>query len=137
MARAQRRLLQEKVEKARQDPTKTHTLVVDYGQNMSLPHMGSIQPGDTYYYTPINVYNLGIVDTASGEIPTDHLSAHVYAEYSGAKGGNNVASLIMKTLSNLGWLNDNGSSELNIVFDNCKGQNKNNTVLCLVPFLVP
>ena len=50
---------------------------------------------------------------------------------------NNVCSLIMKTLSDLNLLRGNeAGKELNIVFDNCTGQNKNNTVLRLVPFLV-
>jgi hypothetical protein len=43
------------------------------------------------------------------------------------KGGNNVASLVMKTLDKLGLLDrEKGiGNELNLVFDNCPGQNKN------------
>jgi hypothetical protein len=70
----------------------------------------------------------------------DHLIAHVYNKGKGKKGGNNVASLIMKTLRLLGLLIPEGGGsikELNIVFDNCSGgQNKNNHVLRLVPLLV-
>ena len=63
--------------------------------------------------------------------------AHVYHEGEGSKGGDNVASLILKTLKHLGWLEDNGVAgyELNLIFDNCPSQNKNNTVLWLVPYL--
>ena len=62
---------------------------------------------------------------------------HIYTEGIGKKGSNNVASLIVKTLEHLGLLRDNDpGGELTIVFDNCQGQNKNNTVLKLVPYLV-
>ena len=43
----------------------------------------------------------------------------------------------MKTLQFLSLLQeDSAGKELNVVFDNCGGQNKNNFVLLLVPFLV-
>ena len=54
----------------------------------------------------------------------------------GKKGGTNVASLIVKTLREMKLLQDNEvSGELNIIFDNCSGQNKNNTVLKLAMWL--
>ena len=133
MARVQRKRFQEHIATARSNPS-VKTLVVDYGQNMQLPWFGSNQPGSTYYYTPLNVYNLGVVDVAhNGD---DRLYCHVYTESEGHKGGDNVASLIIKTLHNLGWIEDNSIHTLNIVFDNCPGQNKNNTVIRLVPYLV-
>ena len=65
---------------------------------------------------------------------------HVYSEGEGAKGGNNVASLLMKTIQRFGWgqheNEDEAGKEINVVFDNCPGHNKNNTVLQLVPYLV-
>ena len=69
MARAQRQLYQDKVEKARRTVGKIHsertyTFVVDYGQNMELPVFNSEQPGATYYYSPMTVNNLGMVDHA-------------------------------------------------------------------------
>ena len=46
----------------------------------------------------------------------------------------------MKTMEHLGWKKHNNAheagKELNVVFDNCPGQNKNNTVLHLIPYLV-
>ncbi len=43
----------------------------------------------------------------------------------------------MKTLQIMGMLREEEcGKELNIIFDNCSGQNKNNTVLKLVPYLV-
>ena len=66
---------------AKENPT-VHTLVVDFGQNMELPFYGEMQPGDTYYYTPLSISNLGIVDTA-----TNTLHVHIYHEGEGKKGG--------------------------------------------------
>ena len=67
----------------------------------------------------------------------------VYHEGEGKKGGNNVASLFMKQLNAMGWITNNFTNqqpyfkaELNVFFDNCPGQNKNNHVLQLVPYLV-
>jgi hypothetical protein len=45
--------------------------------------------------------------------------------------------LIYKTLRDYGFLKENNpAAELNIIFDNCSGQNKNNTVLKLLLWLV-
>ena len=132
-ARAQRSLYNRKVAECRNHYSyNVRTLVVDYGQNMEIPWFGSTQPGDTYYYSPLTVNNLGIVDCVD-----DTLTAHVYHEGEGKKGGSNVASLIMKTLNLLGYISETSNDdELNIIFDNCPGQNKNNMVLRLVPYLV-
>ena len=148
MARAQRALYHAKVADAVADATKgidhaerRYTFVVDYGQNMELPVYNKEQPGVTYYYSPLSIYNLGIVNHAhvydeDGRV-TEHMHCHVYHEGVGKKGANNVASLIVKTLRGLNLLrNDSVGGELNIVFDNCSGQNKNNTVLKLVPWLM-
>jgi hypothetical protein len=151
MARAQRSLLNAKVEKVREDSqnqvphaTRTRMLVVDCGQNMAMPWFGESQPDKVYYYMPLNVYNLGVVNTSHSEdpnppkkLPLDRLYAHLSQEGQGAKGGDNVASLIMKTLHRLGWLDEaNPGYELVVCFDNCPGQNKNNFVLRLVPHIV-
>ncbi len=108
---------------------------------MELPFFGEPQQGNTYYYTPMNVYNLGLVNSAhihdGDEKSKDHIHCHMYDEGIAGNGRNNVASLIMKTLENMHLLKNDGSNgELNVVFDNCSGQNKINTVLKLVPFFV-
>ena len=66
MARAQRALYQAKVANAVADATegkdhtvRRYTFVVDYDQNMELPVYNKEQPGITYYYSPLSVYNLG------------------------------------------------------------------------------
>ena len=71
MARAQRALYQAKVELAVYHAThKTkhydcvYTFVVDFGQNMELPSYRKEQPGCTCYYSPLSVYNLGVVNHA-------------------------------------------------------------------------
>jgi hypothetical protein len=141
-ARAQRLLVNEKMAKAKEDALantihsdRINTLIVDYGQNMQLPSFGTSQPGDTYYYTPLNVFNLGCVDVSHPD--GEHLYCHIYKEGDGKKGGDNVASLLMKTLRHLNLLQEGcRGKELNVVFDNCPGQNKNHHVLWLVPYLV-
>ena len=66
MASAQRALYQAKVVQAVQGATakkdhseKVYTFIVDYGQNMELPSYNSEQPGTTYYFSPLTVFNLG------------------------------------------------------------------------------
>jgi hypothetical protein len=69
MARAQRAFYQVKVADAVPDATarkehlaRRYTFVVDYGQNMELPMYNKKQPGFVYYFSPMSVYNLGLVD---------------------------------------------------------------------------
>jgi hypothetical protein len=146
MARAQRTLYQALVADAVSDAKegkdhveRRYTFVVDYGQNMEVPVFNDEQPGCSYYYSPLSVYNLGVVNHAhmyeDGDV-RKHMYCHVYHEGVGKKGANNVASLILKTLRQLNLLREDvAGGELNIVFDNCSGQNKNNTVLKLAPWL--
>ena len=75
---------------------KKYVFVVDYCQNMGVPHFGEQQPGETYYFTPKSIYCLGIADVTG---PKANINAYMYEEEVGKKGGNNVASLIMKTIN--------------------------------------
>ncbi len=107
---------------------------------MELPVYNKEQPGCTYYFSPMSVYNLGVVDHAhvydDGWVG-EHLHYHVYTEGISKKGANNVASLIMKLLHKLNLLReDSVGGKLNIIFDNCSGKNKNNTVLKLPAWLM-
>jgi hypothetical protein len=107
---------------------------------MEVPVLNESQFGASYYYSPLSVYNLGMVDQANkqsdGEVK-DLMYCHVYHEGVGSKGGNNVCSLVLKTLQIMHLLRENDPGlELNIIFDNCSGQNKNNTVLKMVLWLV-
>jgi hypothetical protein len=68
---------------------------------------------------------------------SEHLHCHVYTEGIGKKGVNYVAWLIMKTLQKLNLTcKDLVGGELNIIFNNCSGPNKNNTVLKLPAWLM-
>jgi len=109
------------------------TLIVDYCQNMDMPSFRRDQPGVTFFYVPMNIFCLGIVDCNP---PKDILHAYMYDEGQGDKGGNNVASLIMKFLKDNGLLDGIKRKKLSIVMDNCGGQNKNNFVIRLAPYLV-
>lgn len=152
-ARAQRKLVNTKTEQARADrmndvshPNRTYTFIADYCQNLALPHFGQTQPGDTYYLTPLSLYVFGVVDVShvgnGAEEEQDHLYAHIYKEGTGEKGGNNVCSLLVKTLKHLKLMEFDKNNkaikgkELNIIMDNCGGQNKNNHVILLAPYLV-
>ena len=136
-ARAMRTFVNEKIE--------TYTFIADFCQNMELPYFGKEQPGDTYYLTPSKLEGFGVADVSKPKSvdgnDADHLYFHCYKEGYGAKGGINVASMIMKTLQLTSVLKKDSfgrpikGGELNIVMDNCGGQNKNNYVLLLAPYL--
>ena len=73
--------------------------IVDFCQNVQLPSHIKDQPGETYFFVPLNIYVLGVVDCNSLK---DHLHAYImYTEAEGGKGGNLVVSLIMKYLFDL------------------------------------
>ena len=76
-------------------------VILDFCQNVQLPSHKKNQPGETYFFVPLNIFVLGIVDCNSKK---DHLHAYMYTEAEGGKGGNLVASLIMKYLSDRGLL---------------------------------
>ena len=116
-------------------PNRKYCFCADYCQNMDLPHFGQEQPGETYYYSPLNISCFGCCDFA-----TDILDAFVYNEGEGRKGGNNVCSLLYKKLQDDGIIQlskDKGpGAQLSLVFDNCAGQNKNRMVLRLGQYLI-
>jgi hypothetical protein len=152
MAKKQRELFNYKKQRAIADAIsippspkeyRVMTWVADYAQNMYLPNFKSEQPGETYYYSPLNVYCFGIVDCSQ---EPSKLYAYNYTEDIGKKGGNNVSSLLWMRLkeSNLvprsydiaNSFEHKPIHEMNFVFDNCGGQNKNRMVLRLLFFLV-
>ena len=70
--RNQRKLVQTRAKEAKEDlaqnlqwPNILICLVGDYSQNLDLPHFGGEQPGDTYYYSPLNVAIFGLVNYAT------------------------------------------------------------------------
>ena len=138
MAQKQRTLFNQKKIEAKETANnfmvdRVFTFVADYAQNMYLPNFASEQPGEVYYYSPLNVYPFGIVDAA---VEPSHLTALIYFEGDGKKGGNNVASMLWFELQRKGLIAGASAKELNIVMDNCAGQNKNRMVLRLLHYLV-
>jgi len=112
----------------------SYCMVCDYAQNLGLPHFGAEQPADIYYFSELTVNIFGIADVT--QKPTK-MRAYGYSEDQGGTGGNNVASLIMKGLADLGWIQqENPGKRLSIIMDNCGGQNKNKYVLRLALLLV-
>jgi hypothetical protein len=107
---------------------------------MELPVYNKEQPSCTYYFSLLSIFILGVVNHAhvynDGRV-SEHLHCHVYHKRVGKKGTNNVASLIVKMLRQLNLLCEElVSGELNVIFHNCSGQNKNNIVLRLAPWLM-
>jgi hypothetical protein len=100
---------------------------------MEMPFFGKDQPGETYYYMPRTINLFGILDCNPMK---EVLHSYGYGEDHGGKGGNNAASLLMKHLEDRGLLNGTQRMFLNVMMDNCVGQNKNNYVLRLAPYLV-
>ena len=102
----------------------------DYAQNMDMPHFGSEQPGDIYYYSPLGIYVFGLVDTSGCK---SKLTAFYYKEGVGKKGGNNVASLLWKNANSKSHIKrseqDGALNEYVLTMDNCGGQNKNRMVI--------
>ena len=135
----QRQLANNKIQQAIETADLPHEnrrycFIADYSQNMELPYFGASQPGDTYYFSALKINVFGIVDCS---LFGGKLSAHVYHEGVGKKGGNNVASLLVNELNRLNILQpDKTGKELTIIMDNCAGQNKNRMVLRLANYLV-
>ena len=82
MARKQRELFNTKKQLARdsinsEPENRTYTYVTDFAQNMYLPNFAAEQPGATYYYSPLNVYPFGVVDSS---IEPTELTAHMFYE---------------------------------------------------------
>jgi hypothetical protein len=113
---------------------REYTIVCDYAQNLNMPHYGGEQPGDIYYFSAVTMNLFGIVDLS---LHPNKLNCYAYRAFTGNKGSNNVASLIMQDLHDKFWLRKGyPGKKLTIAMDNCGGQNKNNVVLRLSPYLV-
>ena len=149
-AQQQREYVNQKIQQAQEDQLlpkheRRWCFTADYAQNMYVPNFGGEQPGETYYYSPVNAYCFGVVDNAWKQTA---MSAFVYLEDQGKKGGNNVCSLLWQEFGRKGLLPlfdlDTGtvedfhvpSPEINLVFDNCGGQNKNRMVFRLLFYMV-
>jgi hypothetical protein len=63
--------------------SQVYTFIANYSQNLDLPHFGGEHPGEKIYYTPLNIFQFGVVD------PTDNdkLHAFLYEGEMGRRGG--------------------------------------------------
>ena len=109
--------------------------MANYAQNLYVPTFNSEQPGEKYFYSPVNFHVFGVADAPHQ--PTK-LTARAYMEFDGKKRGNNVASFLWKQFKLDGLVPQVDpttqdivdkyhvpAKEINLVFDNCGGQNKN------------
>jgi hypothetical protein len=101
---------------------------------MPLPYYGGEQTGEIYYFSPLTINQLGIVDLS---VTPNKLNCYTYREFTANKGRNNFASLLVQDFYDKFWLRkDNPGKKLTIAMDNCGGPNKNNVVLYLTHYLV-
>ena len=107
----------------------TCTVAMDCAQNCELPQFGDTQAGMCMSLHTSSGHVFGISDSAPDVGEPDAFVCH---EAVGRKGGNNVASLLMMHLKKKDWLQKrNSGRELNVVMDNCGGQNMSNHVIGL------
>lgn len=138
-----RDFINQRTEEARASSSNVHAercfaFVMDYAQNLDLPHFGGEQPGVTYYYSPLNVYIFGIVDLG---LQPEQLEAYCYTEGKAKKGAANVASMMDHFVQRKMVRYDSEqkpmmAKRLSIACDNCGGQNKNNTVIRMAAYYV-
>jgi hypothetical protein len=110
-----------------------YACVCDFAQNMNIPNFNLEQPGSTYYYSPLNVFPFGIVNCSQEPL---QLTAHVFYEGEAKKEGNSVVSMIWKQFQMDGLQNGKMTKEINLVIDNCTGQNKNRMTIRMLIILV-
>lgn len=147
-ALAQRKLAARLREKALLDtknnvPFQERTLLFyfDFAQTVQCPFFGFEQPGETYYFSPLSINVFGITDSCNEE---ETMHAYCYHEGEGRKGGNNVASMLdwylrkklkMPVFVDMN-MEETWGGHLQLVADNCGGQNKNRMVLRYCCYLV-
>lgn len=96
----------------------------DFAQNMYLPHLTD-QASSFYFFSLFNVSLFGVLDEGKRKQMN-----YIYSEADGAKGSNNVLSMLMDYYYIL-------RNRKKIIFhcDNCVGQNKNNGMIKLLCWL--
>ena len=66
-------------------------IAFDFAQDLQFPHFGEEQPGDIFYFSPLNRHAFG---TLNHSLEHDQMHEDLNQEWEGKKGANNVASLI-------------------------------------------
>ena len=62
--------------------SKSYLFYFDYAQNVQCPQFSSEQPGETYYYSPLNINIFGIIDE---NYKKETLFAYCYHKRQGKK----------------------------------------------------
>jgi hypothetical protein len=113
---------------------REYVLVFYYAQKMPLPHYSCEKPGEIYYFSALTINLFKINDLSRAP---NKLNVYAYREFTRKKASNNAALLLMQELHDKFWIwKGSPGKSLKIVMDNCGGQNKNNVVLRLAPYLV-
>eukprot|EP00957_Ditylum_brightwellii_P167116 12721847-Ditylum_brightwellii.AAC.1 len=92
------------------------------GQNIPVPNFAAEQQGNTYYFSPLNVYSTGIVDVLTEDM---HLYYYTWLEGEGKRGRNNIALVFYKHLKIEGFFDHKNYGDLVLICNNCSGLNKN------------
>ena len=109
---------------------RNHCLTIDMGQNLGLPNFEAEQVGDTYYLSPLTIFVFGVNDDSRPGGISDKMNVYIWSEGSGKRGANNIASCLLKDYTKRGFFNDGlNKGSLNVIADNCGGQNKNEDVI--------
>ncbi|XP_065210875.1 uncharacterized protein LOC135843676 [Planococcus citri] len=107
---------------AQEIDSEVTVLTFDFMQNLPIPN---IQTNDVFYRSQVWVYNFGVHNLGDNSS-----SMYVFDENNGAKGSNNVTSMLFHAIRDLPY------RELILMADNCPGQNKNRTMVLFLYMIV-
>ena len=115
---------------------RNNCLTINMDQNLGLPNFEAEQVGDTYCLSPLT-FVFSVNDDSHPDGISDKMNAYIWAEGSGKRGTNNIASCLLKDYTKRSFFNDDlNKGSLNIIADNCDGQNKNEDVIRFHVWLV-
>ena len=85
--------------------------IMDYLQNIYPPNFEAGQPGDTYDWPPLHLYQFGIVDVLTGNYV---LHSYIYIEAVYKEGVNNVVLCLITNNKEMGYFSGSKFWEINI-----------------------
>ena len=102
-------------------------------QNAATPILGSDQPGNFYYMSPLTHLIFGICEPAR-----NMMNAYIWEEGTADRGADNIISCVYLDLMRSGLFNNDRPKLGHLVLgaDNCSGQNKNKAMLKFCMWLV-
>jgi len=108
---------------------------IHMGQNCGCPDVEADQFGDAYYLSQINLF-LFAINNNSRVNGVDNMNTYSWHKKEGKRGANNIVSCLLMDLRKRGYLTGKHYGSLTFVAGNCGGQNKNQTVLWFLMWLV-